>query len=140
VGSRRVVQVFRVALVSGFAAAALAASAWAQGFTGGLGVDLRLEGIVEPAPDVVVFGTLRVRAGDRLRTLGVVAAQTSAEEGMSIFRGVALYPENLRLIGSEAVLRPFYEAPPGTRVRILGVFKPDLRWLLVGEIRVVGSG
>src|SRR5262249_24662399 len=101
------------------------------------GIDLRLEGIVEPAPDAPILGTLSVRAGDRLRWLGVGAAQTSEDEGMSIFRGVVQYPENLRLVATAPVLRPFYEAAPGTRVRILGVFKPDLRWFLVGEIQVI---
>jgi hypothetical protein len=131
--------VLRVAFVSLFLATTLAAPAWADGFHGGLGIDLRVEGIVDPAPDATGFGTLSVRAGDRLRSIGVVAAQTSDEEGMSIFRGVVLYPENLRLIGSPALLRPFYDAPPGTRVRILGLFKPNLRWLLVGEIEVMGG-
>ena len=126
-------------LASWLLSVVVASAAWAGGFNGGLGVDLRVEGIVDSAPDPKALGALSIRVGDRLRGFEVHAAQAAGEEGMSIFRGVIQYPENLRLIGSDAVLQPFYEAPPGTRIRVLGIFKPDIRWLLVGEIQVVGD-
>lgn len=118
---------------------ALALPALAQQFNGGLGRDLRLAGVVDAPATITGLGTLRIRIGDRHRILTVTAAQTSAEEGMAIFRQVIQYRENLRLVGAEPILRPLRVAAPGTPVRIVGLFQPDIRSVLVSSIELTGA-
>ena len=117
-----------------------AGSAKAQHFNGGLGRDLRVHGIIDPGASTPRLGTLTVRSGDRLRTLAVEAAQTSVEEGMSIFRWVDQYPESLHLIGRQCDLAAFKAAAPGTAVRILGLLQPDTGALLISEIHFGENG
>ena len=123
-----------------FAALALTGTALAQQFNIGLGDDLRLEGIVDPAPDAPRLGTLVIRVAGGQRTLAVAAAQTSFEEGMAIFQPVAQYAWNVQLVGAESTLRGFHAAAPGSHVRILGLFQPAARRLLVSEIEVRANG
>jgi hypothetical protein len=110
-----------------------------QQFNGGLGRDLRVRGIIDSPVSTSRLGTLTVRAGDRLHTLTITAAQTSVAEGMSIFRAVDQYPESLHLIGDEADLAAFNAAAPGTCVRILGLFQPDTGALLISEMHFGGQ-
>ncbi len=117
----------------------VALPALAQQINGGLGRDLRLAGVVDAPATITGLGTLRIRIGDRQRTLTVTAAQTSAEEGMAIFRQVIQYRENLRLVAAEPVLRAIRLAAPGTPVRIVGFFQPDIRNVLVSSIELVGG-
>jgi hypothetical protein len=118
----------------------LTGTALAQQFNIGLGDDLRLEGIVDPGPETPRLGTLVIRAADSQRTLAVAAAQTSFEEGMVIFQPVAQYAWNVQLVGAESILRGFRAAAPGSHVRILGLFQPAARRLLVSEIEVGANG
>ena len=112
----------------------------AQHFNGGLGRDLRVDGIIDPEAHTPRLGTLTVRSGGRLRTLAVEAAQTSVEEGMTIFRWVDQYPESLHLIGRPHDLAAYAVAPAGTAVRIVGLLQPDTGTVLISEIRFGGSG
>jgi hypothetical protein len=121
-------------------ALALTGTALAQQFNIGLGDDLRLEGILDPAPDAPRLGMLVIRAADSQRTLAVAAAQTSFEEGMVIFQPVAQYAWNVQLVGDESVLRAFRTAAPRSHVRILGLFQPAARRFLVSEIEVRANG
>ena len=104
---------------------ALAAPAAAQPAPFGLGSDLRLEGIVEPAAGAETLGTIRIRAGSVVRRFGVVRAQTSRAEGMSLFNRSELHPEQLMLMGTTDQLATFQTAAPGTTLRMLGRYQGD---------------
>jgi hypothetical protein len=88
----------------------------------GLGQDLRLDGIVDPSKvqEQDTLGTIKIRAGNMARTFGVIRAQTSRTEGMSLFNRSELNPEQLLLYANAAMLDVFRNAPPGTRLRMLG--------------------
>jgi hypothetical protein len=98
------------------------AFAAAQGAQFGLGQDLRLEGIVDPskAQEEQALGTIKIRAGNTARKFGVIRAQTSRTEGMSLFNRSELNPEQLLLYAKPAMLDVFRNAAPGTRLRMLG--------------------
>jgi hypothetical protein len=91
----------------------------------GLGQDLRLEGIVEPnkAQEELALGTIKIRAGNVVRKFGVIRAQTAHTEGMSLFNRSDLNPEQLLLYGNAQLLDVFRNAPPGTRLRMLGRYQ-----------------
>src|SRR5262245_62007206 len=93
----------------------------------GLGQDLRLEGIVDPgqAAKQEALGTIKIRAGKVVRKFGVIRAQTSSTEGMSLFNRSELHPEQLLLYGNKAQLDAFRHAPAGTRLRMLGRYQRD---------------
>lgn len=103
----------------------LAAAASAQKGPFGLGQDLRLEGIVDPAEGADTLGTIRIRAGDTVRRFGVVRAQTSRATGMSLFNRSALHPEQLLLRGNSGQMTTFQNAPAGTTLRMLGRYQGD---------------
>lgn len=103
----------------------------------GSGIDLNLEGIVDPGPAAQVLGVLEVGAAGHTRKFGVVHARSSAGEGMSLFRAGALYPENLEILGRDSELRVFNESPAGTTLRMLGRLYPQK--LIVGEVSVAES-
>jgi hypothetical protein len=103
----------------------LAAAAGAQKGPFGLGQDLRLEGIVEPAEGANTLGTIRIRAGKTVRRFGVVRAQTPQVEGMSLFNRSELHPEQLLLRGNETQMATFQNAPAGTTLRMLGRYQGD---------------
>lgn len=112
---------------------ALVAPAGAQPPPFGLGSDLRLEGIVEPAAGADTLGTITIRAGDAVRRFGVVRAQTSRTEGMSLFNRTELHPVQLMLMGTKDQLATFQTAAPGTTLRMLGRYQGDD--YLLAEIR-----
>jgi hypothetical protein len=112
-----------------------AAPAPAQRGPFGMGQDLRLEGIVEPANDAKVLGRIKVVAGDQTRKLGVIRAQTPRAEGMALFRRSSLNPFQLLLRGDAAQLATFASAPAGTRLRMLGRYTGDD--FILAEITVV---
>ena len=91
----------------------------------GLGADLRLEGIVEPADGANTLGTIKIRAGGVVRNFGVVRAQTPRAEGMSLFNRTELHPEQLMLMGTKDQLATFRTAAPGTTLRMLGRYQGD---------------
>ena len=91
----------------------------------GLGQDLRLEGIVEPAEGASTLGTIKIRAGRVVRKFGVVRAQTARVEGMSLFNRSSLHPEQLMLRGTKDQLSTFQNAPAGTTLRMLGRYQGD---------------
>jgi hypothetical protein len=91
----------------------------------GMGHSLRLEGIVEPAPDADILGEIQIRGGDKLRRFGVTSAIAPGEDGMAIFRNQQLRRETFKLVAKPEVLRIFGDAPPGSRLRMLGVLQPD---------------
>ncbi len=91
----------------------------------GLGQDLRLEGIVEPAEGAHTLGTIKIRAGRGVRTFGVVRAQTARVDGMSLFNRSELHPEQLLLRGTKDQLSTFTHAPAGTTLRMLGRYQGD---------------
>jgi hypothetical protein len=101
------------------------AVAAAQPGSFGLGQDLRLEGIVEPPDGADTLGTIRIRAGSTVRRFGVLRAQTSRTEGMSLFNRSELHPEQLLLRGSADQMATFQNATPGTRLRMLGRYQGD---------------
>jgi len=103
----------------------LAAVAGAQPAPFGLGQDLRLEGIVEPAEGAKTLGTIKIRAGDVVRSFGVVRAQTPQVEGMSLFNRSELHPEQVLLRGNRDQMATFQNAPAGTTVRMLGRYQGD---------------
>ena len=103
----------------------LAAVARAQPAPFGLGQDLRLQGIVEPAEGAKTLGTIKIRAGDVVRRFGVVRAQTPRAEGMSLFNRSDLHPEQLLLRGSRDQMATFQNAPAGTTLRMLGRYQGD---------------
>ena len=103
----------------------LAAVADAQPAPFGLGQDLRLEGIVEPAEGAKTLGTIKIRAGDVVRSFGVVRAQTPQVEGMSLFNRSELHPEQVLLRGNRDQMATFQNAPAGTTVRMLGRYQGD---------------
>ena len=103
----------------------LAAVADAQPAPFGLGQDLRLEGIVEPAAGAKTLGTIKIRAGDVVRNFGVVRAQTPQVEGMSLFNRSELHPEQVLLRGNRDQMATFQNAPAGTTVRMLGRYQGD---------------
>ncbi|MFQ5666161.1 MAG: hypothetical protein ACE5I7_06970 [Candidatus Binatia bacterium] len=126
-------------VVVGLSLALGVGTAAAQTVTGGAGYHMRIEGVIDPTAPPSPQSILTVRGGNRLRILAVEDAQGTLGEGMSAFRNVIQYTENLHLVGSDAMLRPFHEAAPGSRLRILGLFQPDSRSLVVGQIVVVAS-
>jgi hypothetical protein len=91
----------------------------------GLGSDLRLNGIVDPAPGAATLGTIKIRAGDMVRKFGVLRAQTAQVEGMSLFNRSELHPEQLLLRASKDQLDVFRTAPPGAVVQMLGRYQGD---------------
>jgi hypothetical protein len=99
--------------------------AGAQPGSFGLGQDLRLEGIVEPADGANTLGTIKIRAGNVVRKFGVVRAQTARVEGMSLFNRSELHPEQLMLMGTKDQLATFQNAPAGTTLRMLGRYQGD---------------
>ena len=103
----------------------------------GLGQDLRLEGIVEPPDGADTLGTIRIRAGSTVRRFGVLRAQTSRVEGMSLFNRSELHPEQLLLRGAKDQMATFTGAAPGTRLRMLGRYSGDD--LLLASIEVVAA-
>lgn len=103
----------------------LTAPVLAQPAPFGLGADLRLEGIVEPADGANTLGTIKIRAGDVVRNFGVVRAQTPRAEGMSLFNRTELHPEQLMLMGTKDQLATFRTAAPGTTLRMLGRYQGD---------------
>src|SRR5512143_1807873 len=103
----------------------LAVVARAQPAPFGLGQDLRLQGIVEPAEGAKTLGTIKIRAGDVVRRFGVVRAQTPRVEGMSLFNRSELHPEQLLLRGSRDQMATFQNAPAGTTLRMLGRYQGD---------------
>ena len=103
----------------------LTAPVLAQPAPFGLGADLRLEGIVEPADGANTLGTIKIRAGDVVRNFGVVRAQTPRAEGMSLFNRTELHPEQLMLMGTKDQLATFQTAAPGTTLRMLGRYQGD---------------
>ncbi|HSP99965.1 MAG TPA: hypothetical protein VL049_22300 [Candidatus Dormibacteraeota bacterium] len=103
----------------------LAAVARAQPAPFGLGQDLRLQGIVEPAEGAKTLGTIKIRAGDVVRRFGVVRAQTPRAEGMSLFNRSELHHEQLLLRGSRDQMATFQNAPAGTTLRMLGRYQGD---------------
>ncbi|MFN8640930.1 MAG: hypothetical protein U0802_04435 [Candidatus Binatia bacterium] len=104
---------------------ALLSPAQAQPPPSGLGSDLRLEGIVEPAAGADTLGTIRIRAGAVVRRFGVVRAQTARVEGMSLFNRSELHPEQLLLMGTKDQLATFQGAAPGSTLRMLGRYQGD---------------
>lgn len=116
---------------------ALSAPAPAQPAPFGLGSDLRLEGIVEPADGAATLGTIRIRAGSVVRRFGVVRAQTPNVEGMSLFNRSELHPEQLLLMGAKDQLATFQTAAPGTTLRMLGRYQGDD--YLLAEITAGGA-
>lgn len=113
----------------------IAAGAAAQPGSFGLGQDLRLEGIVEPPDGADTLGTIKIRAGSTVRRFGVLRAQTSRTEGMSLFNRSELHPEQLLLRGTADQMATFRNAAPGTRLRMLGRYQGDD--LLLAEIAAV---
>jgi hypothetical protein len=91
----------------------------------GMGSDLRLNGIVDPAPSAGTLGTIKIRAGDMVRKFGVLRAQTAQVEGMSLFNRSELHPEQLLLRASKDQLDVFRTAPPGAVVQMLGRYQGD---------------
>lgn len=91
----------------------------------GMGSDLRLNGIVDPAPDANTLGTIKIRAGDMVRKFGVLRAQTAQVEGMSLFNRSELHPEQLLLRAPKDQLEVFRTAPPGAVVQMLGRYQGD---------------
>lgn len=112
----------------------IAAAAAAQPGPFGLGEDLRLEGIVEPPDGADTLGTIKIRAGSTVRRFGVLRAQTSRTEGMSLFNRSELHPEQLLLRGTKDQMATFQNAAPGTRLRMLGRYQGDA--LLLAEIEL----
>jgi len=110
-------------LVSALLAPCVPAGAQPGSF--GLGQDLRLEGIVEPADGANTLGTIKIRAGKVVRTFGVVRAQTARVEGMSLFNRSELHPEQLMLMGTKDQLATFQTTPAGTTLRMLGRYQGD---------------
>jgi hypothetical protein len=104
----------------------------------GMGSDLRLNGIVDPAPGADTLGTIKIRAGDMVRRFGVQRAQTAQVEGMSLFNRSELHPEQLLLRAPEDQLDAFRTAPPGAVVQMLGRYQGDD--YLLATITVVPSG
>lgn len=102
----------------------------------GLGQDLRLQGIVDPATGGERLGTIKIRAGTVVRRFGVIRAQTARVEGMSLFNRSEQHPEQLLLRGSAEQLDQFRGAPPGSTVSMLGRYQGDD--YLLAEITVVG--
>jgi hypothetical protein len=103
------------------------APALAQRGAFGLGQDLRLEGIVDPGPAAKgqALGTIRIRAGTTVRKFGVIRAQTSRTEGMSLFNRSSLHPEQLLLRANATMLGVFRNSPAGTRLSMLGRYIGD---------------
>ncbi len=103
------------------------APALAQKGPFGLGQDLRLDGIVDPseAAKKQALGTIKIRAGKAVRKFAVIRAQTAQAEGMSLFNRSDLHPEQLLLYGNDAMLDAFRNAPPGTRLQMLGRYQGD---------------
>ena len=91
----------------------------------GAGVDVRLEGVVEPAAGFEALAVLRIRAGDRVRRFAVRSARSTQGEGMSLFRRFTLQAENLQLIGAAPLLQRFHEARAGTPLRLVGRLQSD---------------
>jgi hypothetical protein len=112
------------AIASGLALLALAAVADARG-PFGAGQDLRLQGIVEPAEGANTLGTIKIRAGDVVRRFGVIRAQTTRAQGMSLFNRSSLHPEQLLLRGTQDQMATFQNAPAGTTLRMLGRYQGD---------------
>jgi hypothetical protein len=103
----------------------------------GPGRHVRVEGIVEPTADGDRLGTLTLRAADELRSFAVLSAVSAGEKGWSIFRNRTLFPESFRLVGERSVIEALRDAPPGTRLRIVGMIRNSD--LLVGEIEEIGG-
>ncbi|MGH7787252.1 MAG: hypothetical protein ACRERC_10330 [Candidatus Binatia bacterium] len=101
----------------------------------GTGQDLRLEGIVEPPAGAATLGDIRIRGGGVVRRFGVIHAQTSRTEGMSLFRRSSLNPFQLLLRANSQMTATFTEAAPGTRLRMLGRYVGDD--FILAEITVV---
>jgi hypothetical protein len=101
----------------------------------GAGVDVRLEGVVEPVAGFEALGVLRIRAGDRVRRFAVQSARSTQGEGMSLFKRFALQAENLKLLGAAPLLERFGEAPAGTRLRLVGRLQSD-RFVLAEVARI----
>jgi len=117
----------RIVTAIGVLFALCAAPAAAQKSPFGLGQDLRLEGIVDPdeAAKEQTLGTIKIRAGKTVRKFGVIRAQTSQTEGMSLFNRSELHPEQLLLRADNAMLDVFVSAAPGTRLNMLGRYMQD---------------
>ncbi len=112
----------------------IAAVAAAQPVPFGLGEDLRLQGIVDPADGAETLGTIRIRAGTAVRRFGVIRAQTARVDGMSLFNRSAQHPEQLLLRGRAEQLDQFRGAPAGAAIRMLGRYQGDN--YLLAEITV----
>jgi hypothetical protein len=108
-----------------FALLLLAGTASAQGRPFGLGQNLRLEGIVDPAEGAKTLGTIKIRGGKVVRRFGVIRAQTPQVEGMSLFNRSELHPEQLLLRGNQEQMAAFQNAPAGSSLRMLGRYAGD---------------
>jgi hypothetical protein len=103
---------------------------------------LRMDGYVGPPPEGRrERADLRLRAGDKEVRFQVTAATVLSGDvtASTIFSRVRPYRPNFILRGKQALLGQVEDAAPGTRLRILGGWRPGSRDLLVSSIETPPS-
>ena len=116
--------------------ASVLAGSTADGRVGGLH-RLRLDGYVGPPPEGRrERADLSLRAGEKDVRFQVTSATVLSGDvtASSIFSRVRPFRPNFILRGKQDVLREVADASPGTRLRIIGGWRPGSRDFLVSSI------
>jgi hypothetical protein len=109
----------------------------AAGRVGPRSYRLRMDGYVGPPPEGRrEMASLLIRAGKKDVRFQVTAATVLSGSMLAanIFSRVRPYRPNFILRGPRATIAPFEDAEPGTQLRIIGMWRPGGRDLMVASI------